>query len=126
MILRDALYSIDYYKTERLVQLTWLPGTQQLTDQDFREALSVFAEGAIQHHAERLIIDVRQFMQRPSAQVLAWRDEVIVPKYEQAGVKKLAWIWPGVPPDEMGTGAGYKQRYFGSPDDAIAWLLGSS
>ena len=126
MDLRDALYSIDYYKIEQLVQLIWLPGIQQLTDQDFREALSVFAEGVLQHHAERLIIDMRRFMQRPSDEVLAWRDEVIVPKYAEAGVKMLAWLWPGVPEDDMGTGAGYKQRYFASPDDAIAWLLGRS
>ena len=125
MDLRDALYSIDYYKTERIVQLTWLPGTQQLADQDFREALSVFAEGALQHRAERLIIDMRQFLRRPSDQVLAWRDEVIVPKYEQAGVKKIAWIWPGVPQDDTGTGAGYQQRYFDSPDAGIAWLTAS-
>jgi hypothetical protein len=57
---------------------------------------------------------MRQFMARPSAQVGAWRDEVIVPKYEKAGVKKIAWVWPGVSPDEMGTGSSYQQRYFGA------------
>ena len=59
MTLAEHFYSINYLKTERLVELTWLPGTQEMTDQDFKEALCVFAEGALQHRAKRLIIDMR-------------------------------------------------------------------
>jgi hypothetical protein len=126
MALTEGIYSINYFKTEKLVELTWLPGTQQMTDQDFKEAVYVFAEGALQHRANRLIIDMRQFMGRPSAEVGAWRDEVIVPKYEKAGVKKLAWIWPGVSADETGTGAAYQQRYFEGRDEAINWCVARS
>ena len=102
MTLAEHFYSINYFKTERLVELTWLPGTREMTDQDFKEALCVFAEGALQHRAKRLIIDMRQFMSQPSAEIGTWRDEVIVPKYEKAGVRKIAWVWPGVSADEMG------------------------
>lgn len=126
MALTERIYSINYFKKEKLVELTWLPGTQQMTDQDFKEAVYVFAEGALQHRANRLIIDMRQFMGRPSAEVGAWRDEVIVPKYEKAGVKKLAWIWPGVSADETGTGAAYQQRYFEGRDEAINWCVARS
>jgi len=126
MALTEGIYSINYFKTEKLVELTWLPGTQQMTDQDFKEAVYVFAEGALQHRANRLIIDMRQFMGRPSTEVGAWRDEVIVPKYEKAGVKKLAWIWPGVSADETGTGAAYQQRYFEGRDEAINWCVARS
>jgi hypothetical protein len=126
MALTEPFYSISYFKTESLVELTWLPGTQHMTDQDFKEALCVFAEGALQHCASRLIIDMRRFMARPSAEVGVWRDEVIVPKYEKAGVKKIAWIWPGVSLDETGTGAGYQQRYFEARDEAINWCVAPS
>ena len=51
MTLAEHFYSINYFKPERLVELTWLPGTQEMTDQDFKEALCVFAEGALQHRA---------------------------------------------------------------------------
>src|SRR5215469_279830 len=98
MALAERVYSISYFKTERLVELTWLPGTQQMTDQDFKEALCVFAEGALQHRASRLIIDMRQFMARPSAEVGVWRDELIVPKYEKAGVKRSPGFGPACPP----------------------------
>jgi hypothetical protein len=123
MTLAEHFYSINYFKTERLVELTWLPGTQEMTNQDFKEALCVFAEGALQHRAKRLIIDMRQFMSQPSAEIGTWRDEVIVPKYEKAGVKKIAWVWPGMSSDEMGTGAGYQQRYFATRDEAINWCV---
>jgi hypothetical protein len=126
MAVSERVYSMNYFKTERLVELTWLPGTKGMTDQDFKEDLLVFAEAALQHRASRLIIDMRQFMGQPSAEVGAWRDDVIVPKYEKAGVKKIAWIWPGVSADETGTGAGYQQRYFEARDEAINWCVAQS
>ena len=54
MTLAGGYYSINYFKPESLVELTWLPGTQDMTDQDFKESLCVFAEGALQHRAKRL------------------------------------------------------------------------
>ena len=125
MIKSTAMYSISYHKPEKFVRLTWLSGTAGMTDQDFREVLEVFAESALQHRAERLMIDVREFKHRPSAEVLAWRDEVTVGKYNRAGVKKIAWVWPGeVPSDYALTGAGlqYTNRYCSSEQEALAWV----
>lgn len=123
MALAEPVYSINYFKNEKLLELVWLPGTQNMTDQDFKEALLVFADGALQHHSERLVIDMRQFMARPSEQVGEWRDDVIVPMYVKAGVKKIAWVWPGVSADDMGTGSSYQQRYFAGRDEAINWSV---
>ena len=123
MITGATLYSIRYHKPAKFVALTWLAGTADMTDQDIKEALEVFAEGALQHHAERLMIDMTEFRGRPGAAVLTWRDEVIVPRYNRAGVKKVAWVWPGEL-GEMAAGAGtqYTNRYFSSEDEALAWL----
>lgn len=118
------IYSITYHRPEKLVDLTWLPGTQSMTDQDFRDSLSVFAECALQHRAHCLIIDMREFRHRPSSEVLEFRDEVIVPKYIKAGVKKLAWIWPGESGDRMteSSGGAYENRYFDAEAEAFGWL----
>jgi hypothetical protein len=118
------MYEISWHKPARLMRLTWLAGTEGMTDEDFRETLEVFAAAAIEHRAERLIIDVREFKHRPSAEILAWRDTTTVPKYNQAGVQKLAWIWPGdvssMKPssDERQ----YGERYFSNESEALAWL----
>ena len=119
------MYSITYYKPEQLVRLTWLAGTVGMTDQDFKETLEVLAESGLQHRAERLIIDVREFKHRPSAEILAWRDDVTVGKYNRAGVKRLAWIWPGSTASKMPTNAKakYENRYCATEEDALDWVL---
>lgn len=126
MIDGAPMYSISYYKPEALVRLTWLAGTVGMTDQDFKETLEAFAESALQHHAQRLIIDVREFKHRPSAEILAWRDDVTVGKYNRAGVKRLVWVWPGNTPSNKPTSgnAHYENRYCSTEAEALAWVLG--
>jgi hypothetical protein len=120
-----AMYSISYHKPEKLVRLTWLAGTAGMTDQDFKETLEAFAESALQHRAQRLMIDVRQFKHRPSTEILAWRDDVTVGKYNLAGVKKLVWVWPGNIPSNMPTSqkAKYENRYCSTEVEALAWIV---
>ena len=118
------LYAITWHKPTKLLRLTWLAGTKEMTDEDFRETLEVFADGAIHHRAERLVIDVREFAHRPSKDILAWRDSVTVPKYNRAGVKRQAWIWPGDVSSMKPSSAArnYDERYFSSEGDALAWV----
>jgi hypothetical protein len=122
------MYSITWHMPEKLLRLTWLEGTEGMTDEDFRDVLEVFADGAIYHKATRLVIDVRQFKFRPSREVLAWRDKVTVPKYNKAGTKRQAWIWPGdVSSMKSSTHAGsYEERYFSTEEEALAWLMDQS
>jgi hypothetical protein len=125
MTMSTPMYAITWHKPEKQLRLTWLEGTEGMTDEDFRETLEVFADAAIHHGAVRLVIDVRQFKHRPSKEVLAWRDRVTVPKYNRAGVKRQAWIWPGdvssmKPSSEARS---YEERYFSTEDAALAWLL---
>src|SRR5919106_1005651 len=96
MTLSEAMYAISWHQPEKLLILTWLEGTDGMNDEDFRDTLEVFADAAIHHHADRLLIDVREFRHRPSQETLqSWRDGVTVDKYNRAGVGRLAWIWPG-------------------------------
>jgi hypothetical protein len=125
MTLSEAMYAISWHKPEKLLILAWLEGTDGMDDEDFRDTLEVFADGAIHHQADRLLIDVREFRHRPSPEILAWRDRVTVDKYNQAGVERLAWIWPGdvasmKPSSEQRT---YDERYHSAEHDALSWLL---
>jgi len=124
MSVTKPMYSITWHKPEALLYLTWLEGTEGMTDEDFRETLEVFADSAIQHRAALLVIDVRQFRYRPSPELLKWRERVTVPKYNKAGTKRQAWIWPG---DVSGMkpsthAASYEERYFSTEEEALAWL----
>jgi SpoIIAA-like len=124
MILGAPMYSISYHKPERLVRLTWLGGTAGMTDQDFKEALEAFAESVLQHSAQRLLIDTREFKHRPSAEILAWRDDVTVRKYNRAGVTMVAWVWPGHTPSNMPTSENdkFENRYFSTETEALVWV----
>ena len=124
MIDSQPRYSISYHKPERLVRLTWLAGTKGMTDQDFKEVLEAFAEAVLQHRATRLMIDVRAFNHRPSQEVLDWRDDVTVGKYNKAGVRKLVWVWPGEVPSAQPTNADgqYQNHYCASEQEALAWV----
>jgi hypothetical protein len=125
MVRSAPMYSISYHKPEKLARLTWSAGTAGMTDQDFKETLEVFAESALQHGARRLMIDVREFKHRPSAEILAWRDDVTVGKYNRAGVEKLVWVWPGNVPSNMPTSknAKYESRYCSTEAEALAWIM---
>ena len=124
MIHGPRMYSISYHKPERLVRLTWFSGTAGMTDQDFKESLEVFAESVLKHNAQRVVIDVRELKHRPSAEVLAWRDDVTVGKYNRAGVKMVAWVWPGNTPSNMPTSENdkFENRYFSTEAEALAWV----
>ena len=124
MIKGAPMYSISYHKPERFVRLTWLAGTEGMTDQDFKETLEAFAESALQHKAQRLLIDVREFKYRPSAEILAWRDAVTVDKYNRAGVKMVAWVWPGPTPSNTPTSKNdkFENRYFATETEALTWV----
>lgn len=124
MIEHAPMYSMTYHKPQRLVRLTWLAGTAGMTDQDFKETLETFAESALQHKARGLLIDVREFKHRPSPEIAAWRDEVVVPKYNQAGVKKIAWVWPGNAPSNQPASEKekFENRHFATEAEALAWV----
>jgi hypothetical protein len=120
-------YSITYHGPEKLVALSWFAETQRMTDQDFKDSILAFGDCALQHSARCLIIDMREFGYRPSAEAQVVRDEVVVPKYVKAGVKKIAWIWPGESGDGMTETADgkYENRYFNTADEAFTWVSGT-
>ena len=39
------MYSISWHKPARLMRLTWLSGTEGMTDEDFRETLECLPTG---------------------------------------------------------------------------------
>ena len=89
------VYSIMYRRLEKLVELIWLPGTQSMTDDDFKDTLTVFAECGLQHRARRLIIDMREFKHRPGPEGsgLSRRSDraEVCPSWRREACLDLAW-----------------------------------
>jgi hypothetical protein len=40
----NPMYSLTLHRAEKLLRLTWLEGTDGMTDEDFRDVLEIFAD----------------------------------------------------------------------------------
>ena len=93
-LFHDRYGVLSYDDARGILELRWLAGTDTMTDDDFMRWLERFAAAAVQHRAPFLLIDTRAFKHQAGTHVWQWRDEHIIPRYNQAGVKKFAFLLP--------------------------------
>ncbi len=121
---------ISLEKGSGLIKLFWSEKTANMRDEDFKEASEVLAEEAERHHVRGLLVDVKNFKfpRATAPELTAWRVSTIVPKYNQAGVKKFAFVHGEgfVEPDFSGKpheGENFITRHVGAETEARKWLL---
>jgi hypothetical protein len=123
---RDRFAVLLYDDARDILQLRWLAETEAMTDDDFMRWLERFATAAVQQHAPFLLIDTRAFKHQAGTLVWPWRDEHIIPRYNQAGVKKFAFLLPtGAAPktEPMPEGpAQFPTGYFESREQIDRWF----
>jgi hypothetical protein len=103
-----------------------------MTDDGFKQTLMVMADHALKVRPRYMIIDATQFSHRPGEGTLAWRDEHIVPLYNDAGVEKFAFLTTETTPGtaEKGAVAGpegpatFPTGWFETRERMYAWLTG--
>ncbi len=112
----------------------WKPETKAMIDDDFKEGLSNFAGYGFELGVTKMVVDVRDFMPprgTPSGEAMGpWRAQVVVPRYNKAGVEKFAYLRTtdgGGPPIGGPTrheGEDFETSVFDSEDAMMAWLAG--
>lgn len=116
------------------LELQWLPTTASMADEDWMTGLMIRAPEAEAAKASAILIDATEFRHtfgdREGA--MAWRDDHVIPRYNRAGVKKFAFLMPesfpgptaetGAEPQVDGRTAEFPTQWFGSRENAIAWL----
>ena len=110
----------------------WKPETRALTDNDFKEALSNFAGYGFEYAVPNMVIDLRHFAPAagtPSAEAMGpWRADVVVPRYNKAGIRRLAYLrdadggGPPVGGPMRHEGEEFETAVFDSEGDMIDWL----
>lgn len=111
-----------------MLETRWYDTTAGLTGSQFKAWLTSFTD-----HLERLgranvLVDATAFRMDPSQVDAQWRDATIIPRYEAAGVRKIAFhMPPGMPlvgkaPEPEGP-ATFPTGYFDARADALDWLL---
>jgi hypothetical protein len=106
----------------RTLELSWLPSTSEMSDEDFKETLELFAAEGEQIRPEYMIIDATRFHHRLGDGLPEWRDREIIPRYNSAGVKKFAFLWPPDMPGTVESGATPKPE--GSANFPTGWFAG--
>ena len=122
--------TITYYSQWDTLELTWSPDTRSMGDEGFRETLQLLADQGLKVRPRFMIIDATQFFHTLGEGVLAWRDEHIVPLYNEAGVQKFAFLAPPSAPGTVEKGgvpapdgpATFPTAWFETRDRLYKWL----
>ena len=122
--------TITSYPQWNTLELAWSPSTRSMGDDGFKQTLQLLADQGLKARPRFMIIDATQFFHRPGEGVLAWRDEHIVPLYNQAGVQKFAFLAPAGMPGTVEKGgvpapdgpATFPTAWFETRDRLYAWL----
>ena len=121
---RFAVYRLN--QDTNAIELEWADDTASMTESEFRRGLSRLAGLAEAHPGMNLLVDVRRFGYRPADDNSAWRDANIVPRYNAARVRKMAFLLPagaapGTPPAPEGP-ADFPTGWFDQPQVVEQWF----
>lgn len=121
-----SIFSIFRYHTDiNCLEFQWLEETKNMSDLDFQIENLRFANLAERLQVGALLIDVREFGHKFEMDLKKWRGDHIIPKYNRAWVKKMAFLHPeSFDPSkaaEMQEG-NYTVKRFNDWDSTVAWI----
>jgi len=122
----DQFLQILWDQQNRIMSIDWKAATSGMTDEDFKAELALFAEQVENKKVPRILINVSKFGYHPSEEVGEWRRKNIVDRYNNAGVKRFAFLFPAG--EEVASmvnqseGEAFVTQSFNSLEQAVAWL----
>ncbi len=124
------LYESKYYEFElsdTIMINRWHDNTDQMSYQDFKDALMNFAGFIIEHKSTRTLIDTTSFKFQLPAEADEFRNKEFNPRISKVGEVKQALIMPKeylqYVKDELGSDVIVPTRYFSEESEATAWLV---
>jgi len=129
-VARNAWGILRHHQQQGILELQWLPSTAEMTDDDFKATLELFAEQAERTGTPLLLIDATDFGHQFGEGVMAWRDQHIIPRYNASGTRRFAFHVPEGFPDTMEAGgqpvidgsATFPTAWFTHRQHALDWL----
>jgi SpoIIAA-like len=126
----DKYLQILWDSQARVISVDWKESTSEMTDEDFKTELTLFAKHVEDHRAPRILIDVSKFYHRPGKGVSEWRRRTISIRYNAAGVQRFAFL---LSPDsqisptanQSSEGELFLTQAFNDREQAFAWLKAS-
>ncbi|MDW7692794.1 STAS/SEC14 domain-containing protein [Flammeovirgaceae bacterium SG7u.111] len=133
----NTLYENKFVKiglcpSSKTIEFVFLPATEMLSDQLFRETMNRFAELANQHRPNKELVDLRHMVYTIRPEMQQWLDEYIFPRYTDI-IRKIAFV---VSPDifvmasieqtmEEDRASEFVIKYFREHEQAKDWLMAS-
>jgi hypothetical protein len=122
--------TITYHTELKAMELKWEQATRSMSDEGFRQTLQLLADGGLELRPAYMIIDATEFFHHVTPGTFAWRDEHIIPRYNQAGIRKFAFLVTDQAPGTVEKGAepapdgpaNFPTGWFESRDKLYAWL----
>jgi len=113
----------------RIIAIDWKETTGAMTDDQFKMELTMFASHVEELKARGILVDVSRFHHKMAPQVQQWRVKNISNRYNGAGVKRFAFLFPtgaDVPSmtNQSSSGEDFLTEAFTTRDEALAWLQG--
>ena len=127
VIYKHSLYTFELIEGATILLFNWTKATENMTEEDFQEALHNYAGFGCEYQVSKMLIDVRNFRYKMTPQLGIWRDEHISPRYAKFGLQKFAYIVPlgvleGMKDTVKKVARSFEEQYFESAEDALNWL----
>ena len=122
--------TVTHHPQWQTLELKWDASTRSMTDDGFKQTLQILADQGLKVRPRFMIIDSTEFFHRPGEGTLAWRDEHIVPLYNDAGIEKFAFLTTTAMPGTVEKGgepkpdgpATFPTAWFETKERLYAWL----
>jgi hypothetical protein len=130
LLREDKYLQVFWDESTRIIGIDWKEATSNMTDEDFKTELTLFAKQVEDKRAPRILVDVSKFRHRLGAEMGEWRLKNSSTRYNAAGVQRFAFLLSKdspIPPmaNQSAEGELFLTQSFNSYEQATAWLTGS-
>ena len=127
---QNTFHDILWDDQSRVIRLDWKEGTSSMAGEDFKKELTLFADHVEAKKAHGILVDVSQFRHKPGPDIEEWRLKNISGRYEAAGVRRFAFLFPesvATPPAmKSSPHEKFETQAFNRAEEALGWLKGAA
>ncbi len=91
LLFENQFGEIIYNSVDNMLEVHWKDTTEELEDEDFQSFLVKFTEVISMYSTSAFFVNATKKMFVMSNPIQEWHDVVIVPKYIEAGIRKIAF-----------------------------------
>jgi PhnB protein len=117
-VVRNDWAVLLHHRADGILELRWLPAA--MTDAAFKATLALLASEAEKVRPPFVLVDATDFRHQPGPGIMQWRDDVVMPRYGAAGIKKFAFHMPKGVPGTIESGG--KEKIEGPAVFPTAWF----